>query len=159
MAKRIRTIIIIALCLIIGLPVLAFLLVPSHADATPQAKVSEVFLYVSSTRNELEERCTRGALYGGMTHKSLDLPDPYKPGPHVKYVTVQVENPERVLVSAYLEDIYLDILFWKVLHIPASAKIVWQGTCDGKEFKWGLLETTVPNRYLPSYHRAATSAN
>lgn len=159
MAQRIRTIIIIALCLIIGLPILAFLLFPASADATSGAKIAMVFLYMNRPRNELEERCTRGALYGGMTHRSLGLPDAYKPGPFVKYVTVQVENPERSLVSAYLEDIYLDILFWKVLQIPAGAKIVWQGTCDGKEFRWGLHETTVPKKYLPSYHRAATSAN
>lgn len=158
MTKRIRRIVIVALCLIIGVPVL-MVLVPIYPDATPHSKIAEVFLSVSTLRTSLAERCTDGALSAGMTHESLGLPDPYKPDRFVKYVTVQVETPERFLVSAYLEDIFLDILFWKELRIPEGAKIVWQGSCIAKVFNWELRETTVPSKYLPAPYRTAKSAN
>lgn len=156
MIKRTRTIVIVAVCVIIAVPVLALLLVTSAPDATPKAKIAEVFLYMSTARTELAERCSQGVLSGGMTHKSLGFPDPYKPGPHVKYITVQIENPERYLVSASLEDIYLDMRFWKTLVIPAGARIVLQGTCAGKVVKWVLHETTtVPNKYLPARYSSS----
>jgi hypothetical protein len=159
MAKRIRKIVIAAGCCIIGACVVAVLLFPPAPDATATAKISEVFLYMVPVRSELAERCSQGTLSRGMTHTSLGFPDPYNPGPLVKYVTVQVANPERVFISASLEDIYFDLLVWKTLRIPAGARIVLQGTCDKKVLAWTLQETTVPNRYLPTYYRAATSVD
>ena len=77
----------------------------------------------------------------------------------MKYVTVQIESPQSSLVSTYLEDIYTDIYSWRTLSIPAGAKIVWRGTCEGKEFKWSLQETTIPDKYLPSFVRAGKTGS
>lgn len=145
--------------ILIGVPVIGFLLFPPRADATASSKIAEVFLYMNGVWTALRETCDRGDPFGGVTHRALDLPDLYKPGPLVQYVTVRAENAERVVVSATLEDIYLDILFWRQLRVPKGAKIVWEGKCTGKVFKWSIRETTVPARYLPSAYRTSTSAN
>ena len=160
MSKRGR-IILVAVFVLIGLTVLAFLVFPARPDATTQAKIAEVFIYLSTAQGELSKRCDQGTLTVGMTHKSLGFPDPYKPGRFVQDVTVYVDGPKRLVVTATLTDIHLDMLFWQKLTIPAGARIVLIGQCEGGRIVWGLHETGVPSNFLPASYRPAaqTPAN
>ena len=159
MAIRIRTIVIGVTSLLIGVPVLVFLLLPARPDARGRDKIAEVFAHVITLRTALAEICDLGGGFGGVPLRALGLPDPYKSGPLVQYITVRAESPERVLVSALLNDVYSDILFWRKLSIPKGAKIVWEGECTEKVFRWSIRETTVPARYLPREYRKSTRAN
>ena len=137
----------------IGLFVLAFLIFPAHSDATAQAKIAEVLLYLSAARQELSEGCRQGSLVAGMTHKSLGFPDPYKPGRFIKEVTVHVDRPQRLVITATLMDIYSEIFIWRRLAIPAGARIVEVGQCEGGQVVWRFDETSVPSNYLPQFYR------
>ena len=59
------------------------------------------------------------------------------------------------LITVILADIHLEPLpFWKILRIPAGAKMVLAGACEeGEGTHWRLREATFPVRYVPSTFR------
>jgi hypothetical protein len=144
-----RKVLIALVVVLVGLIVISIL--SERPDATARAKMSEVRLYMSTAQGALAERCDTGTLTAGMTHATLGFPDPYKPGPLVQRVTVRVDSPKRLLVTATLADIYSEFPpFWKSLAIPSGTSLVLEGSCEDRMVKWRLGETTIPPKYLPA---------
>ena len=131
---------------------------------TARSKVMEVMLAITEARQAVADRCREGALTPGMNHVSLGFPEHYKPtrvsyvaGEQVDYefdfirqVTINVETPQRVLITATLEDIYEELLpFRKDLKIPAGGVLAITCSCEDGQLKFDYgQETTIPEEYL-----------
>jgi hypothetical protein len=145
---------------LVGLVILIMLPTP----VTARSKVMEVILAITEARQAIAERCREGTLTPGMNHVSLGFPEHYKPtiesyvaGEQVDYeldfirqVTVNVESPQRVLITATLEDIYDEYPpFRKDLKIPAGGVLAITCSCEDGQLKFDYgQETTIPEEYL-----------
>jgi len=134
-----------------GLLIALFFLLPTYCDSTARAKIAEVALESSSVVTALTDHCVAQTLVAGMSHESLGLPDPYKPGRYTRNLVVRVESPQRALVISNLEDINSDFsVLWSTLAIPAGAILEIEVQCnDGVPFRAPGKGTTVPTMYLP----------
>lgn len=146
--------------ILVGLVILIVLPNP----VTARSKVMEVMLAITEARQAVADRCREGALTPGMNHVSLGFPEHYKPtrvsyvaGEQVDYefdfirqVTINVETPQRVLITATLEDIYEELLpFRKDLKIPAGGVLAITCSCEDGQLKFDYgQETTIPEEYL-----------
>jgi hypothetical protein len=138
-----------------GLLLLLFIFLPTYCDSTARAKISEVLLESSSVTTKLIDHCEAGTLVAGMSHESLGLPDPYKPGRYTQKLVVNVDSPQRARVTRTLEDIHSDFsVIWSTLAIPAGAIVETEVQCnDGVPFRAPGKGTTVPKMYLPTFLR------
>jgi hypothetical protein len=127
----------------------------NRGDATPQAKMSEVALLLSSLRGELHDRCAAKSLPAGATNQTLGLPSPHPLGRLVQDVQVSVAERGEFTITVTLADIHLDVLpFWRTVAIPAGSKMVLAGACDRQAgTDWALREATFPARYVPPSFR------